>query len=145
MAQSIAGIDCVHGQIGLRAVLEQADIVVTLLPRTPDTENLLNAERLAWLKHGAVILNPGRGALIDDEALLAALESGQVGHATLDVFRIEPLPKDHPFWTHPNVTITPHIAADTRADGATQVLVENIRRGEAGLPFVHLVDRVSGY
>ena len=143
--KQIAGIACVHGEAGLRAALGQADIVVTLLPRTPDTENLLNAERLAWLKPGAVILNPGRGALIDDAALLTALDSGQVGHATLDVFRVEPLPQDHPFWAHPCITITPHIAADTRADGATKVLVENIRRGETGLPFLHVVDRALGY
>ena len=143
--KEIAGIACFHGAAGLKAVLEQADIVVTLLPRTPDTENLLNAERLSWLKCGAVILNPGRGALIDDTALLAALAAGHVGHATLDVFRVEPLPQDHPFWAHPRVTVTPHIAADTRADGATTVLVENIRRGETGLPFLHLVNRALGY
>ena len=71
--------------------------------------------------------------------------SGQIGHATLDVFRIEPLPQDHPFWTHPRVTVTPHIAADTRATGAARVLAENIRRGEAGEPFLHLVDRELGY
>ena len=143
--KSIAGIACYHGDKGLRAILGQADIVVTLLPRTPDTENLLNAERLGWLKPGAVILNPGRGALIDDAALIAALDAGHVGHATLDVFRVEPLPQDHPFWAHPRVTVTPHIAADTRADGATSVLVENIRRGEAGVPFMNLVDRALGY
>ena len=144
-AKTIPGIDCYHGEDGLRAVLGLADFVVTLLPRTPDTENLLNAERLGWLKPGAVILNPGRGALIEDDALLAALNSGQVSHATLDVFRVEPLPQDHPFWAHDRITITPHIAADTRAGGAAQVLVENIRRGEARLPFLHLVDRALGY
>ena len=143
--KDISGIPCHHGEDGLRTVLAQADIAITLLPRTPDTENLLNADRLAWLKPGAVILNPGRGALIDDAALLAALDAGRVGHATLDVFRVEPLPQDHAFWAHPGITITPHIAADTRADGATRVLVENIRRGEAGLPLLHLVDRTLGY
>ena len=143
--KQVDGMACYHGDDGLRAVLAQADIVITLLPRTADTENLLNAERLGWLKPGAVILNPGRGALIDDAALTAALDAGQVGHATLDVFRVEPLPQDHPFWAHPRVTVTPHIAADTRADGATAVLVENIRRGEAGLPFLHQVNRTLGY
>jgi glyoxylate/hydroxypyruvate reductase A len=97
----------------LRA-LSGAQIVVTLLPKTPETENTLNARTLAALPRGAVILNPGRGALIDDDALLAALDAGQIGHATLDVFRTEPLPQDHPFWAHPRVTVTPHIAADTR-------------------------------
>jgi glyoxylate/hydroxypyruvate reductase A len=142
--KAIPGIPSLHGEAGLQAALSQADIVVTLLPKTPETENLLNATRLSWLKPGAVILNPGRGALIDDTALLAALDAG-LGHATLDVFRTEPLPADHPFWTHPRITVTPHIAADTRPKGAVRVLVENIRRGEAGEPLIHLVDRRLGY
>jgi glyoxylate/hydroxypyruvate reductase A len=129
----------------LRSALSGAEIVITLLPKTPETENILNEETLSWLPRGAVILNPGRGPLIDDAALLAALDSGHVAHATLDVFRTEPLPKDHPFWSHPRVTVTPHIAADTRASGAVRVLVENIRRAEAGEPLLHLVDRARGY
>lgn len=129
----------------LRAALNGAQIVVTLLPKTPETENILNAESLSWLAPGAFLLNPGRGPLIDDAALLAALDTGQVAHATLDVFRVEPLPPDHPFWSHPGVTVTPHIAADTRAAGAARVIAENIRRGEAGLPFLNLVDRTRGY
>ena len=136
---------CLHGEDGLRQALSTAQIVVLLLPKTPETENLLNAERLALLPEGAVILNPGRGALIDDAALLAALDRGQIGHATLDVFRVEPLPPDHPYWSHPRVTVTPHIAADTRSYSAARVIAENIRRGEAGEPFLHLVDRVRGY
>ena len=92
-----------------------------------------------------MIINPGRGQLIDDAALLAALDAGQIGHATLDVFRVEPLPPDHPYWAHPRVTVTPHIAAGTRPDTSSPVIAENIRRGEAGLPFLHLVDRKAGY
>ena len=143
--KSLPGLVTHHGRDGLKAALRGADIVVTLLPRTPETENTLNAETLGWMKPGAVILNPGRGALIDDEALLAALDSGQIGHATLDVFRVEPLPQDHPFWAHPRVTVTPHIAADTRPDTSAEVIAENIRRGEAGEPFINLVDRKRGY
>jgi len=143
--KEVAGIRCLHGEVGLEAALRGAAIVVLLLPKTPETENLLDARRLGWLPKGAIILNPGRGPLIDDAALLAALDAGQVGHATLDVFRVEPLPQDHPYWAHPRVTVTPHIAADTRATGASQVLVENIRRGEAGVPFLHRVDRGLGY
>lgn len=135
---------CLQGEDGLRQALSTAAILVTLLPKTPETENLLNADRLALLPPGAVILNPGRGALIDDDALLAALDRN-VGHATLDVFRVEPLPPDHPYWTHARVTVTPHIAADTRAYSAARVIAENIRRGEAGEPFLHLVDRARGY
>ena len=143
-ARTVPGVACLHGEAGLETALRGAAIVVTLLPKTPETENLLNARRLSWLPRGAVILNPGRGALIDDTALLAALDAG-LGHATLDVFRTEPLPQDHPFWRHPRVTVTPHIAADTRASGAARVLVENIRRNEAGEPLLNLVDRKLGY
>jgi glyoxylate/hydroxypyruvate reductase len=143
--KSIDGIPCLNGEDGLNTVLSTAQIVVTLLPKTPDTENLLDARRLALLSDGAFILNPGRGALIDDDALLAELNTGRLCHATLDVFRVEPLPADHPFWAHPRVTVTPHIAADTRPESAAHVIVENIRRGEAGLPLLHLVDRTLGY
>lgn len=143
--KQIDGIPCLHGDQGLDQALSQAQIVVTLLPRTPETENTLNARTLSLLPDGAVILNPGRGALIDDDALLAALDSGKVGHATLDVFRVEPLPQDHPFWSHPRVTVTPHIAADTRAPSAARVIAENIRRGEAGEPFLNRVDPGRGY
>lgn len=139
------GMATEHGPEGLVRVLQGADIVVTLLPKTAETENILNARTLSLLAPGAAVLNPGRGPLIDDDALLAALDSGQLGHATLDVFRQEPLPQDHPFWAHPRVTVTPHIAADTRAFSAARVIAENIRRGEAGEPFLHLVDRVRGY
>jgi glyoxylate/hydroxypyruvate reductase A len=141
----IGDIDVQSGKGGLRDVLAKADFIVTLLPKTPETENLLDSETLASAKRGAVLLNPGRGALIDDDALLAALDTGQIAHATLDVFRMEPLPKDHPFWAHPGITITPHIAADTRADGAARALVDNIRRSEAGAPLLHRVDRARGY
>jgi len=143
--RDIPGIECHHGESGLAAALSRADMVVTLVPDTPATRNLLNAERLALLPPDAVIINPGRGSLIDDDALLAALDSGRLGHATLDVFRTEPLPSDHPFWAHPQVTVTPHIAAETRPDTASGVIAENIRRAAKGLPLLHLVDRDLGY
>lgn len=143
--RDVDGITCFSGPEGLDAALSGAEIVVLLLPDTPATENTLNARTLALLAKGAAIINPGRGPLIDEAALLDALDSGQVGHATMDVFRQEPLPQDHPFWDQPNVTVTPHIAAWTRPDTAAAVLAENIRRGEAGEPFLHLVDRVTGY
>lgn len=141
----IEGITCQHGDDGLTRALAGAEIVVLLLPDTPATENMLNAETLARLPRGARIINPGRGPLIDDDALLAALDSGQIAHATLDVFRIEPLPAEHRYWAHPNVTVTPHIAAETRVVTSAQVIAENIRRGEAGEPFLHVVDRELGY
>lgn len=144
-ARDLSGVSCFSGADGLDAALSQSGIAVLLLPLTADTTNLMDAERLARMPAGAALINPGRGALIDDAALLAALDSGQISHATLDVFRTEPLPPDHPYWAHPRVTVTPHVAADTRAGSAARVLAENIRRGEAGEPLLYLVDKTRGY
>lgn len=144
-AKDVPGVRTFHGAGGLKLALEQSQIVILLLPDTPATENILNAQSLSWLPKGAMLINPGRGPLIDDDALLAALDAGHIAHATLDVFRQEPLPADHPYWAHPNVTVTPHIASETRPDTASQIIAENIRRGEAGEPFLHLVDRALGY
>ncbi|MBE9639531.1 2-hydroxyacid dehydrogenase [Salipiger mangrovisoli] len=143
--RDIDGIRCLSGAEGLAEALTGAQIVVLLLPFTRQTENTLGAEQMALLAPGAAIINPGRGPLIDDTALLAALDSGQVGQATLDVFRVEPLPQDHPFWAHPRVTVTPHIAAETRPASATRVIAENVRRGVTGAPLLHLVDQDAGY
>ena len=143
--RDVSGIECRSGEDGLIEVLQRSEILVLLLPDTPATTNLLNAKRLGLMPKGAVIINPGRGPLIDDDALLCALDAGQIGHATLDVFRVEPLPADHPYWHHPNVTVTPHIASETRAKYAAKTIAENVRRGEAGEPFLHLVDRSLGY
>jgi glyoxylate/hydroxypyruvate reductase A len=141
----IAGVETFAGPDGLRAAMTGAEIAVLLLPLTPETENLVTAERLAWLAPGAVLINPGRGALIDDAALIAALDAGHLAHATLDVFRTEPLPPDHPFWAHPKVTVTPHVASETRPRTASRTIAENVRRGEAGEPFLHVVDRSRAY
>ncbi|MEQ6204624.1 glyoxylate/hydroxypyruvate reductase A [Sulfitobacter sp. HNIBRBA2951] len=143
--KDVAGVTCLHGDDGLAQALKRAEIAVTLLPDTAATTNLLNADTLAQMPKGAYLINPGRGPLIDDDALLAALDAGQIAHATLDVFRTEPLPQGHPYWAHPRVTVTPHIAAETRASTASETIVENIRRGEAGVPFINLVDRELGY
>ncbi len=143
--KSLDGIDCLSGEDGLAEALHRAEIAVLLLPLTPDTRDLMDASRLALLPRGAVLLNPGRGPLIDDAALIAALDAGHLAHATLDTFREEPLPKAHPFWAHPRVTVTPHIASDTRPDTASEVIAENIRRSEAGEPLLYLVDKTAGY
>ncbi len=143
--KALAGVTCHTGAQGLQAVLSRAEILVLLLPLTAATENILSTETLALLPKGATLINPGRGALIDDAALLAALDSGQIGQATLDVFRTEPLPADHPYWTHPKVTVTPHIASATRPESAAEAIAENIRRSEAGETLLHLVDRSAGY
>ena len=142
--KAIEGVKTHHGEDGLDAVLRRSEIVILLVPLTPATEALMDARRLALLPHDAVLLNPGRGGLIDDAALLAALD-GPLAHATLDVFREEPLPPGHPFWAHPRVTVTPHVASATRPETASRAIAENVRRGEAGEPFLHLVDRARGY
>jgi glyoxylate/hydroxypyruvate reductase len=143
--KSVDGIKCYHGYDGLKDALSGADFIILLLPNTPKTENTINRETLGLIKKGAFVINPGRGPLIDNEALLESLDSGHIAHATLDVFRIEPLPDNHPFWSHPKVTVTPHIAAATRPECSAPVIVENIRRGENGESFLNLVDRQSGY
>ncbi|MDU8945492.1 2-hydroxyacid dehydrogenase [Ovoidimarina sediminis] len=143
--KKIAGVKCFDGSAGLRQVLAEAEILVLLLPATAETENSLDAEALAQLPSRAVIINPGRGKLVDDDALLAALDSGHIAHATLDVFRREPLDPAHPYWAHPGVTVTPHVASDTRAATSALSIAENIRRGEAGEPFLNEVDRARGY
>jgi len=143
--KDVPNIHCLHAADGLESALSRAEILVLLLPDTPATENILNTETLARMPKGAYVINPGRGPLIDDDALLFALCEGHIAGATLDVFRTEPLPSDHPYWAHPNVTVTPHIAAETRASTAAQVIAENIRRSETNAPLLHLVNRDLGY
>ena len=143
--KELAGIDCRHGADGLREVLARAEILAVLLPVTAETRNILNAGTLALLPRGACIINAGRGELVDDDALLAALQSGHVRHATLDVFRTEPLPPGHPFWRHPSVTVTPHIAAITRPGTAATSIVQQIVRDLDGLLLHHIVDPARGY
>ncbi len=143
--KKVGGVACFYGDEGLKEVLSTSQTLVLLLPLTDATTHILNADTLKLMPRGAVIINPGRGPLIDDDALLAALDSGQISRATLDVFATEPLPPEHPYWAHPNVTVTPHIASETRVETASQVIAENIKRGETGKPFAHVVDRKAGY
>lgn len=143
--RTVPGVTCLAGPDAFEAALATAQILVLLLPLTPETDSLLDAARLALLPEGAVILNPGRGALIDDAALLDALDSGRLGHATLDVFRTEPLPAGHRFWSHPGITVTPHIASETRADTAAAAIARNIRRDLDGEPLQNVVDMGLGY
>jgi glyoxylate/hydroxypyruvate reductase A len=141
----VDGILCFYGDDQIDSSLLDADIVVLLLPDTPLTQNILNQHTLNLLKRGAFVLNPGRGPLIDDDALLAALETGQIEHATLDVFRIEPLPQNHQYWSNNKVTVIPHKASETRPKTASQVIAMNIERAENGQELLYLVDRENGY
>lgn len=143
--RQIDGVQCFAGDDQFADAVVQADLLICLLPLTMATENLLDETRLAQLKTGAILVNVARGAIVDDEALLAALQTGQLAGACLDVFRVEPLPAGHPFWTTPGILLTPHISAVTNADTAVAQIAENYRRVQAGLPLLNQVDRTRGY
>ncbi|MBV0893131.1 glyoxylate/hydroxypyruvate reductase A [Paracoccus sp. Z118] len=142
--RAVEGLRVLPGE-ALAEALGRAEILISLLPDTPETRGLLDAARFALLPRGAALINPGRGTLIVEDDLLAALDAGQVGHAVLDVFQTEPLPPAHPFWAHPRVTVTPHIAAETRPQTAALLVAENLRRAMKGEPLLHRVDRERGY
>ncbi|MCL4117474.1 UNVERIFIED_CONTAM: hypothetical protein GTU68_054835 [Idotea baltica] len=122
----IEGVKTYAGKDGLGAFLEGTEILVNLLPLTQHTRGILNADMFNQLKRGACIINAARGPHLVDSDLLASLESGQVSNATLDVFHIEPLPEDHPFWQHPNITVTPHIASLIDAPTGSKIIAANI-------------------
>jgi glyoxylate/hydroxypyruvate reductase len=126
------------------AVVDQ-EIVINLLPLTDNTRGLLNAAVFAAMPRGAAIANLARGAHVVDADLLAALDSGHLSRAVLDVFHQEPLPADHPFWRHPRITVLPHVAALTEERSAAQVVADNLRALAHGEPLQHLVDRGMGY
>ncbi len=143
--KSVEGVVCHAGPEGFETFLENSEILVILLPLTPDTENLFDRDALARLPHGARLINAARGGLIVDDALIEALDANRLDHATLDVFRVEPLPSDHPFRSHPRVTVTPHVASITRPATAAQSIARQIRRGESGLGFENVLDPERGY
>lgn len=141
----LAGVEVHTGPAALEAALPRAQVLVNLLPLTPDTRGLLDARLLAALPRGAGLVNLARGAHLVDADLLAALASGQVGHAVLDVFQAEPLPAAHPYWQHPQVTVLPHVAALTDARSAAAAVARNIQALACGAPLQHEVQRQAGY
>jgi len=146
----IDGIKCFHGAQQLDAFLRQTDILVCLLPLTPDTRHILNRDLLAKLSCSSplgppVLINAGRGGLQNEAEILACLEDGTLGAASLDVYETEPLPPDSPFWTHPRVVLTPHNAADTDPDEISKYVARQIERFEAGGTLDNIVDRKRGY
>ena len=143
--KSISNVICHHGFKGLEKSLFGSEIIILLLPSTAATENIINTKTISYLSKNAVIINPGRGTLIDETALLKSLDDGKLAHATLDVFRQEPLPADHLFWQHPKITVTPHIASETRPKTASQVIATNIDRFEKGKPLLYQVNFEAGY
>lgn len=140
----IEGVTCVSGGDALPTMLGECDYVVSILPSTPDTRDLFDSRLFAEMKTGARLINVGRGDLIVEEELLAALDSGPLAGAVLDVFRKEPLPAGHPFWQHDKITVTPHISGWHLDDGLQDV-AENYRRLVVGEPLLHEVDRQAGY
>jgi len=143
--RTVEGVTCFHGTEGLWRLLPQADILVCLLPLTPETRNLLDRRVFDALPKGAYLINAARGAQVVEQDLLAALASGQVAGASLDVFQEEPLPAGSPFWDHPRVLVTPHVAAMTMAPTAVAQVIANIRRFERGEPMRNVVDLERGY
>ena len=143
--KSVDGVESFHGAEGLNPFLNRTEILACLLPLTKETTGIVNATTLAQLPKGAAIINAGRGGHVVQDDLLAALDSGHIAYATLDVFTPEPLPNEHPFWTHPRVTVTPHIASNTQLETAVQVVLEGIRRIERGELPENIVDRGLGY
>ena len=143
--KALAGVESFSGPEGLTPFLAGTHILVNFLPLTQDTRGILNATTLAQLSRGACVLNIARGAHLVEPDLLAALNAGQIGGAMLDVFAQEPLPPEHPFWRHPRVVVTPHIAGQAIAELMVAQVVENIRRVERGEPPHGLVDLARGY
>ncbi|HBH6891735.1 MULTISPECIES: glyoxylate/hydroxypyruvate reductase GhrA [Serratia] len=144
-AKQIDGVQSFAGEAQRAAFLDGVKLLINLLPNTPETVGILNRELFAQLSSGAYLINIARGAHLVEADLLAALEQGQLAAATLDVFAREPLPQDHPFWRHPRVTITPHIAAITLPQQAMDQIAANIRALEAGHAPAGVVDRQRGY
>jgi glyoxylate/hydroxypyruvate reductase A len=143
--KSLEGVEAFHGRPGLQPFLAQCEILVVMLPLTPETEGILDAKALALLPRGAKLVNVGRGRLVDEEALIAALRSGQVAEATLDVFRVEPLPAASPLWDFDQVLVTPHLASVAIPRTAARQVAENLRRLAAGEPLLNVVDPKRGY
>jgi glyoxylate/hydroxypyruvate reductase A len=143
--REIPGVRCLSGAAGMEEVLAAAQVIVILLPLTSETRGLIDRRALAQLPQGSAVVNLARGPLIVEAHLREALDGGHISHAYLDVFDEEPLPPGHPWWNHPQVTVTPHVAAQTLIGPAARQIAEKIERLEAGLPVSGIVDTATGY
>lgn len=144
-AKQLENVTCINGLDSLDEFIANSDILVVMLPLTPETSGLLNAERLALLPRGSSFINVSRGAVVDQQALTAALSCGHIAEATLDVFDREPLPPEDPLWAMENVLITPHLASVAIPASAAEQIAENIGRLERGEEVLHQVDPGRGY
>jgi glyoxylate/hydroxypyruvate reductase A len=143
--KSIDGVQCFAGSAALDAFLDGVEILVCLLPLTEETRGILNAGLFAKLATGAGLVNVGRGAHLVESDLIPALDSGVLAAASLDVMSVEPLPAGHPFWKHPRIILTPHLAADVDPVTSAAAIRQQIARFEAGKPLEHVAERNRGY
>lgn len=143
--EPVAGIDRVFAVTALREAVAGADYLVSVVPDTPGTRDLIDAEVLSALAPAALLINVGRGSAVVDDDVIEALKTGTLSAAVLDVFREEPLPSQHPFWTTPNLHVTPHVAAVTPAAALAELFLDNLARFEEGQPLAHRVDAERGY
>ncbi len=143
--KALDGVRGFSGREGFNDFLAASRVLVNLLPLTPDTQDILNRDTLSRLQPGGYVINVARGAHLVDEDLLALLDEGHLAGATLDVFRTEPLPAGHPFWTRPGMTVTPHTSARTLRDESIAQIAGKIRALEQGEPIAGIVDPVRGY
>ena len=144
-SKKIDGISTFYGKAGLSDFLNHTEILICLLPLTPATEGIINKDTLSKLPSGAAIINPARGGHLIDNDLIHAINKGHISSAVLDVFHAEPLPKDHPFWKHSKIRITPHIASLTVPETAAIIFADNIRRIRSGQLPKPIVDLKAGY
>lgn len=146
-ASSVDGVEVVYGAEGLARLASESDYLIVTAPHTDDTRGIVSREVLALMKSDAVLINVSRGALVDEAALVEALQAGRLRGAGLDVFSVEPLPEDHALWDLPNVLITPHVSPVTREFWRREVdlIVENLERFLSGRPLRNLVDKQAGY
>ena len=144
-AVALDGVETHAGASALPQVLAQAHVVVNLLPQTPATRSLFDANTIAQMRRGASLVNLARGAHVVDADLLAALDSGHLQRAVLDVYATEPLPAQHRYWSHPSVTVLPHVAAPTDPRSAAPIAARNVIALRDGRQLQHLVDRARGY
>jgi len=143
--RQVAGVSVYHGDDALEAFLARTQILVCLLPLTPATTGIIGARTLAALPRGACVINAARGGHVVDADLIAALDSGHIGHATLDVFQPEPLPVEHPFWRHPRITVTPHVASQTISETASRVIIEGLKALRDGRQPANVISLEKGY
>jgi glyoxylate/hydroxypyruvate reductase A len=144
-AKAIEGVTVFAGTERIDAFLDGLEILVCLLPLTAETRGILNADVFRRLAPGAGLINVGRGAQLNEADLLSALDSGQLAAASLDVFAAEPLPAAHPFWRHPRIFVTPHLASDVDPESSALAIKLQIERFESGQGLAHLADRARGY